>query len=165
MNALRCIGLIVLCLGSGLACAQSIPPAFTPLLVAQADTAGAPVKKQVNKVVPVKKTVAKAKPAKKPVAAKSKSRKREDAIATDLPKAKLDLSLPKTMVNELQPEKKIQAAAPAREKSLLPSYFDEKKSEDFQLNGRLLSNELQLQRRGDNARDVEGAALDFEFKQ
>jgi len=165
MNALRCIGLLVLCLGSGVVFAQSTPLAVNPLLVAQADAAAAPASKPAKKAVPVKKPVAKAKPAKKPVAAKSKGRKQEDAIATDLPKAKLDLSLPKTMVNELQPEKKIQAAAPAREKSLLPSYFDEKKTEDFQLNGRLLSNELQLQRRGDNARDVEGAALDFEFKQ
>ena len=35
----------------------------------------------------------------------------------------------------------------------------------FQLNGRLLSNEMQLQLRNEERREVEGAALDFEFKQ
>ena len=34
----------------------------------------------------------------------------------------------------------------------------------FQINGRLLSNEMQLQMRNEERRDVEGAALDFEFK-
>ncbi|WP_287814837.1 DUF885 family protein, partial [Pseudomonas sp.] len=66
---------------------------MNPLLVAQADAAAAPASKPAKKAVPVKKPVAKAKPAKKPVAAKSKGRKQEDAIATDLPKAKLDIQL------------------------------------------------------------------------
>ncbi|EIK94938.1 hypothetical protein PMM47T1_19506 [Pseudomonas sp. M47T1] len=172
MNALRCIGLLVLCLGSGPAFSQPLPLTATPLLVAQADSAAVPAKKSVKAAPPAKKAPAapkkppaKVAPVKKPVASKTKSRKDADAIAADLPKQKIDLTLPKSMVNTLEPQKKIDAAAPARDKSLLPSYFDEKKSEDFQLNGRLLSNELQLQRRNDNSREVEGAALDFEFKQ
>ncbi len=172
MNALRCIGLIVMCLGSGMACAQSLPHVDSPLLMAQLEHPAAAAKKPAKATAssskaaaPAKKTAAKAAPAKKPVASKTKARKDTDAVAADLPKAKLDLSLPKAMVNNLEPAKKTEAAAPPREKSLLPSYFDEKKTEDFQLNGRLLSNELQLQRRNDNNREVEGAALDFEFKQ
>ena len=174
MNALRCIGMLVLCLGSGMACSQSLPLNASPLLVAQADSSAVPAKKAAKAAPAAKKVApAKKKPAasatkavkKKPVASKSKSRKEADAVAVDLPKAKIDLTLPKTMVNNLEPQKKIDAAAPAREKTLLPSYFDEKKSEDFQLNGRLLSNEMQLPRRNDSNREVEGAALDFEFKQ
>ena len=157
----------MLCLGSGMACAQSLPSTEPFPLLAQADGAHAAVKKApVKKAAPVvKKPAAKPKPVKKPVASKTKARKDADAVAADLPKAKLDLSLPKAMVNTLEPAKKTEAQAPARDQSLLPSYFDEKKTEDFQLNGRLLSNELQLQRRNENTREVEGAALDFQFKQ
>jgi hypothetical protein len=35
----------------------------------------------------------------------------------------------------------------------------------FQLNGRLINNEMQLQLRNDSRRDVEGAAIEFEFPQ
>ena len=35
----------------------------------------------------------------------------------------------------------------------------------FQLNGRLINNEMQLQLRNDSRREVEGAAIDFEFRQ
>jgi hypothetical protein len=35
----------------------------------------------------------------------------------------------------------------------------------FQLNGRLINNEMQLQLRNDSRRDVEGAAIDFEYRQ
>ena len=34
----------------------------------------------------------------------------------------------------------------------------------FQLNGRLINNEMQLQLRNEERREVEGAALEFEFK-
>jgi hypothetical protein len=43
-------------------------------------------------------------------------------------------------------------------------FGDKASSSPFQLNGRLLNNEMQLQRRNEERRDVEGAALDFEFK-
>jgi hypothetical protein len=35
----------------------------------------------------------------------------------------------------------------------------------FQLNGRLINNEMQLQLRNDSRHDVEGAAIDFEYRQ
>ena len=53
-------------------------------------------------------------------------------------------------------------------KPLLPSMFPQKPVSDdspFQLNGRLINNEMQLQLRNDSRHDVEGAAIDFEFRQ
>ena len=104
-------------------------------------------------------------PAKKraPVASKSKSAR--EIAKKRLPSAKLDLSLPPEMVKQLQP---IGTMPMPKHKPLLPNLFGEKPAEDspFQLNGRLLSNEMELQLRNE-ARDqqIEGAALDFEFKQ
>lgn len=106
------------------------------------------------------------------VAAKSRSRKKAEVIATDIPAAKLDLSLPKDMVKQLQPpgkpEGETSGAAPvaADGKPLLPSLFAPKsEGEPFELNGRLLTNEMDLQLRNDSRREVDGAALDFKFKQ
>lgn len=106
------------------------------------------------------------------VAAKSKSRKNAEVIATDIPAAKLDLSLPKDMVKQLQPPGKPEMAASADAptatdgKPLLPSLFAPKaEGEPFELNGRLLTNEMDLQLRNESRREVDGAALDFKFKQ
>ena len=150
---------VVLCLlmmghvpGAMAAAAQEKTPA--------AATAKKPV--TAKKTVPAKKTPQKkAAPAKKraPVASKSKSAK--EVAKTPLPSAKLDLSLPKDMVQELKPPGSV--TLPKRE-PILPQMFGEKNS-GFQLNGRLLSNEMQLQLRNEERREVEGAALDFEFKQ
>lgn len=139
--------------------AHAAAPVSGPLL--------AEAKPQVQKV-PAKTKA----PAKKPAAAKkapakatkSASRKKADAIAAPLPKAKLDLRLPPGMVEQIKPVEQIEAEI---RKPLLPSMFGEKPSTDspFQLNGRLLSNEMQLQLRNDSRQDVEGAAIDFEFKQ
>ena len=86
-------------------------------------------------------------------------------VAKPLPKPKLDLSLPASMVENLTPE----VGDPAmRRKPLLPSMFPQKPvSHDspFQLNGRLINNEMQLQLRNDSRHEVEGAAIDFEFRQ
>ncbi len=108
----------------------------------------------------------------KAVASKSKARKSADVIASDIPAAKLDLSLPKDMVNQLQPPGQAEAAKPvtaapsADGKPLLPSLFTSKDgAEPFQLNGRLLTNEMDLQLRNESRREVDGAALDFKFKQ
>lgn len=117
--------------------------------------------KAVKTAAPVKKAQSKkATPAKKrrPVASKSKSA--SEVAKTKLPPAKLDLSLPKDLVEELKPKGAVEL--PKRE-AILPQMFGEKDS-GFQLNGRLLSNEMQLQLR-EERREVEGAALDFEFKQ
>ena len=112
-------------------------------------------KKAPAKKAPAQKTVKK----RAPIASKSKSAR--EVAKTKLPAAKLDLSLPKDMVEELKPEGTVEL--PKRE-AILPQMFGEKNS-GFQLNGRLLSNEMQLQLRNEERRDVEGAALDFEFKQ
>lgn len=81
-------------------------------------------------------------------------------------KAKLDLSLPQELVRELEPPANVISA---RRKPLLPPMFGDKgrtdESGSFELGGRLISNEMQLQMRNDNRRDVDGAALDFKFKQ
>ncbi|MOA69431.1 hypothetical protein D3C78_1976180 [compost metagenome] len=52
---------------------------------------------------------------------------------------------------------------PQRE-PLLPEMFGDKSS-PFQLNGKLLNNEMQLQLRNEERREVDGALLEFEFKQ
>lgn len=81
-------------------------------------------------------------------------------------KAKLDLSLPPDLVRELEPPANV---ITGKRKPLLPPMFSDKSAErdasNFELNGRLLSNEMQLQMRNESRRDVEGAALDFKFKQ
>lgn len=109
-------------------------------------------------------------PAKKPTSVKkraptgSQSRLASEVASTSLPPAKLDLSLPPEMVKLLQPA----GTQPLPKRTpLLPPMFGEKPKDGspFQLNGRLLNNEMQLQRRSEERRDVDGAALDFEFKQ
>ncbi|HDS1774416.1 hypothetical protein NPS33_16045 [Pseudomonas putida] len=144
MNALRRFVLIV-CLLS--LCCSVVPTlAAQPVPRAQA----AP-----GKQVPRKAT---AKPAHKPLS---------KAVAKPLPKTKLDLSLPVDMVNNLEPN--VGTPSPIqRRKPLLPPMFTEKPETNdspFQLNGRLINNEMQLQLRNDSRHDVEGAAIDFEYRQ
>lgn len=106
-----------------------------------------------------------------PVASKSKS-PAQVVKETRLPKAALDLSLPPDMVKQLAPPPGVITAANkpkapnAGAKPLLPKMFPDANSDpDFQLQGRLLSNEMQLQLRNESRKEVEGAALDFKFKQ
>ena len=98
-----------------------------------------------------------------PIASKSKSARQ---IAKQrIPSANLDLSLPPDMVKQLQP---LGTIPMPKHKPLLPNMFGEKPEQDspFQLNGRLLSNEMELQLRNEAGdRQIEGAALDFQFKQ
>jgi hypothetical protein len=148
MNLLRSFALIVclapLCLPSG------VVQAAQPAAHEQGRTAK-PAAKQPAK--PVKR---KAKPAHKPVS---------QEVRQPLPKAKLDLSLPVDMVKELEPNV---GSSTTRRKPLLPPMFTEKPETDdspFQLNGRLINNEMQLQLRNDSRREVEGAAIEFEFRQ
>lgn len=94
-----------------------------------------------------------------------KSRSAHDIAKKRLPSAKLDLHLPPEMVRQLRPLGTVPMPA---HKPLLPNMFGEKSVEEspFQLNGRLLSNEMDLQLRNEYRRnEIEGAALDFEFKQ
>ncbi|MHC8318396.1 translation initiation factor 2 [Pseudomonas sp. LB3P31] len=130
--------------------AQETPSASTAATKPAAAKKTAPAQK---KTAPVKK--------RKPIASKSKSA--SEIAKIPLPSAKLDLSLPKDMVEELDP---VGTVPLPKHDALLPQMFGDKTgSSPFQLNGRLLSNEMQLQLRNEERRDVEGAALEFEFKQ
>lgn len=102
-------------------------------------------------------------PKRAPVASKSKSA--HEVAQKRLPAAKLDLSLPPDMVRQLRP---LGTIPMPQHKPLLPNMFGEKPAEEspFQLNGRLLSNEMGLQLRNEaRQNEIDGAALDFEFKQ
>jgi hypothetical protein len=118
-----------------------------------------------KKPVPAKKAPAKkAAPAKKRAPIASKSKSAHEVVRTQLTPAQLDLSLPSDMVRHLQP---LGSLPQPKNVPLLPPMFAEKPVDNsaFQINGRLLSNEMQLQLRNEERREVEGAALDFEFKQ
>ncbi|PCR95124.1 translation initiation factor 2 [Pseudomonas sp. FW215-R2] len=138
-------------------------PAVMAAAVSEKPTAASTVKKPVasKKAAPAKEKQQKAAPAKKRAPIASKSKSASEVAKTPLPPARLDLSLPKDMVQQLKPVGTV--PLPKRE-AILPQMFGEKNS-GFQLNGRLLSNEMQLQLRNEERREVEGAALDFEFKQ
>jgi hypothetical protein len=127
--------------------------------VQEKPTASATSKKPApaKKATPVKKKPAAVK--KRPPIA-SKSKPASEIVKTKLPSADLDLSLPQGMVEELKP---IGTVALPRHDAVLPQMFGDKAG-PFQLNGRLINNEMQLQRRNEDRREVEGAALEFEFK-
>lgn len=167
MNALRPLALILFLSlpwysGGLLHAAQ--PPAKEQ---AQQGKAGKPASKVAAK--PVAKAPAKAvvkpKPKPKPKQKSSSRSKGVSKVASQpVPAAKLDLSLPTDMVKHLKPDV---GDASSPRKPLLPSMFSEKPVTDdspFQLNGRLINNEMQLQLRNDSRRDVEGAAIEFEFR-
>ena len=155
-------------IGMVLACLLSV---FDGGFILAANAADKPVatprEQSVKKALPVKKNDAtkKAAPQKKrpPIASKSKSAS-ELVKTTDLPSTKVDLSLPPEMVRQLQP---LGSVPLVKRTPLLPPLFGEKPKEDgkFQLNGRLISNELQLQMRNEDHREIEGAALEFQFNQ
>ena len=105
-----------------------------------------------------------------PVANKSKAAS-QVVKETRLNKVPLDLSLPPEMVKQLTPPANVITSAsktkpqPAGAKPLLPKMFPDANADpDFQMQGRLLSNEMDLQLRNEARKDVEGAALDFTFK-
>lgn len=146
------LGLLMIGQAPGvMAAAAQEKPAATSTTKKAVKTAAPAKKAQAKKNATVKK--------RRPVASKSKSA--SEVAKTKLPPAKLDLSLPKDMVEDLKPQGAVEL--PKRE-AILPQMFGEKDN-GFQLNGRLLSNEMELQLRNEARRDVEGAALDFEFKQ
>ncbi|VVN02002.1 translation initiation factor 2 [Pseudomonas fluorescens] len=136
-------------------------PGVVAAAVQEKPAATSPAKKNppAQKTATAKKTQQKVIKKRKPVASKSKPA--SEVVKTRLPSARLDLSLPKDMVEELKPKGTVEL--PKRE-PILPQMFGEKNN-GVQLNGRLLSNEMQLQLRNEERREVEGAALDFEFKQ
>ncbi|AKA82062.1 Translation initiation factor 2 (GTPase) [Pseudomonas synxantha] len=153
------IGLLSLCNVSGVLAATPVGDSTPAASVEQ--------KASVKKPTPVKKAPAtqkKAAASKKRAPVASKSKSAHEVAQTKLPPAQLDLSLPSDMVRLLQP---IGTMPKPKSVPLLPPMFGEKPTDNsaFQINGRLLSNEMKLQLRNDERRDVEGAALDFEFKQ
>ncbi|WP_087499909.1 hypothetical protein [Pseudomonas sp. SID14000] len=163
MNALRRFVLILclvpLCSLAGVAqAAQPAGQAQAARPVQKAKPAQKATARPVQKQAVKKAGNSKAKPVRKPVSKE---------VAKPLPKAKLDLSLPADMVDNLEPD--VGSLSPIqRRKPLLPPMFTEKPEANdspFQLNGRLISNEMQLQLRNDSRRDVEGAAIDFEYRQ
>jgi len=164
MKALRCFALLFclapLCFSSGALQAASTAPVAAPARAVTASKAAAgkastpPAKAAVRKK-------AKAKPV-----ARNKRKAVSKAVAKPVPKAKLDLSLPTHLVDKLEPE--VNTLSSQRRKPLLPSMFPDNPPADdspFQLNGRLINNEMQLQLRNDSRREVEGAAIDFQFRQ
>lgn len=165
MKSHRCLALS-LCLGSLLATAAALgaqPAAQDPVEVRREQ----PAKPQARQPAsPKAKAAAKAsmKATAKKKASKARKKPVSKAVSKPLPKSKLDLSLPVEMVEQLEPDVD---SVPPRRKPLLPTMFPEKPTVDspFQLNGRLISNEMQLQLRNDSRRDLDGAAIEFEFKQ
>jgi len=158
---------LVKCLSVGNRLHGSCPGGFLqdkPAAGAAHATKAAPAKKAPASKAKPSASASKSKSAAKKAPAKPKSKWAYQDIKTPLPSAKVDLSLPPEMVKHLQPVGSV--PLPKRE-PLLPQMFGEKPKESspFQLNGRLLSNEMQLQLRNEERRDIEGAALDFEFKQ
>lgn len=157
MKAKYCVGLVLMgvlaALNAVVATAAPVQPASTS---AQTHSVHSAAQRAASeKKTPVKKRV--------PIASKSKSA--HEIAKKRLPAAKLDLHLPPEMVKHLRPLGTIPMPA---HKPLLPNMFGEKSVEEspFQLNGRLLSNEMDLQLRNEYRRnEIEGAALDFEFKQ
>lgn len=144
---------------------------FQPITVLAASTGDKPASSTVSKNTAPAKTspTKKAAPAKKPAAAvkkrppvASKSKPASEVVKTQLPPANLDLSLPRDMVEELDP---VGTVPLPKHDPVLPQMFGDKAgNSQFQLNGRLISNEMQLQLRNEERHEVEGAALEFEFK-
>ncbi|MBM7062113.1 hypothetical protein JQX08_15495 [Pseudomonas sp. UL073] len=79
-----------------------------------------------------------------------------------VPKAKLDLRLPKDLVEDLKPEEPL----PDADKPLLPQLFAPKPSgpSPYQLSGKLITND-RAQQGQDYWDTVEGAQLQIEIKQ
>ncbi|WP_313512860.1 hypothetical protein [Pseudomonas sp.] len=96
---------------------------------------------------------------------KSKGKAQDKAEDTpseevSLAKPKLDLSLPRELVESLEPESK-QKVKGASESGLLPPMFADKENDQqpFQLSGRVISNEIERNS------GIEGAELQFHFRQ
>ena len=151
-RAVLVIGLLSLC---------NVPTLLAATPVSESKPAASA---QNTKPAPAKTAASVKKNAAKKRAAAKKAKSAHEVAETKLPPAQLDLSLPSDMVRHLQP---LGTMPQPKSVPLLPPMFGEKPTDNsaFQINGRLLSNEMRLQLRNEERRDVEGAALDFEFKQ
>lgn len=146
-------------------------PVVAVVAARPAASSAAPVKALQAKSDPLKPPVSRSKSEPSTATLKresvvSKNKSAKDVVRdTHLSQPKLDLSLPPELVQQMTPPKSV-ITAPS--KPILPPMFSSKDSSDkeaFELNGRLLSNEMQLQMRNSERREIEGAALDFKFKQ
>ncbi|OUM07059.1 translation initiation factor 2 [Pseudomonas syringae] len=134
---------------------ESNAPSSAQINKAPATGAGKPSSKAATSKAAVAKREA--------TASNRKAGKEPKAKDVRIKSPKLDLSLPPELVRELDPPAKV---ITSKRKPLLPQMFGESAgASPFELEGRLLTNEMQLQMRNENRRDVEGAALDFKFKQ
>ncbi|MGY2287340.1 hypothetical protein [Pseudomonas gingeri] len=151
--------------GSAMVQAQEASSAKASTATKTSTATAKPTGKAGKTPAPQKKSVPKnTAPVKKRAPVASRSKPASEVVKTRLPPAKLDLSLPQDLVNKMQP---VGTVPLSKSRPLLPQMFGEKPpgQTPFQLNGRLLSNEMDLQLRNESRREVEGAALDFEFKQ
>jgi len=157
MRATYCVGLIL----AGVLAAFSAQGALASQSASETTTAqSTAASKPVKSAAPTQKAAAK-KPAPKVKKSQSASKTKKKRV----PETAIDLSLPPEMVRQLRP---LGAVPMPAHKPLLPNMFAEKQPDEspFQLNGRLLSNEMGLQMRNEaRQNEIEGAALDFEFKQ
>ncbi|MDZ5601879.1 hypothetical protein SJI00_03685 [Pseudomonas sp. RP23018S] len=168
MEFLRRIAL-VLCLGSLGFAAQEVRAAqpVAPAPVADnSTTVKAPAKAAVKPKATAK---AKAKQSVTRTRASSKraSKAAAKAAAASAKAERLDLSLPKSVNMDYKPDLDNEDL-PGRRAPLLPAMFPDTPTTNdnaFQLNGRLISNEMQLQLRNESRRDLEGAAIEFQFRQ
>lgn len=167
MKAIFPAGLVLVCLLSMFNWGSAVAATTPDKAVSSTSTTKVAPTTALKKVAPVKKPD----PARKPAAHKqrppiaSKSRSASEVVrTTELPSTNIDLSLPPEMVRQLQP---IGTVPIVKRAPLLPPLFEEKPKEEskFQLNGRLISNEMQLQLRNEDRREIEGAALEFQFNQ
>ena len=167
MKAIFPAGLVLVCLLSVFNWGSAMAAATPDKAVSSTTTNKLVTTTPVKKAAPVKKPDTAKKPAahkqRPPIASKSKAAS-EVVRTTELPSTNIDLSLPPEMVRQLQP---IGTVPIVKRTPLLPPLFEEKPKEDskFQLNGRLISNEMQLQLRNEDRREIEGAALEFQFNQ
>ena len=144
--------------------APSVPVVPVTAATAAAKAAGRPTRAESEKTASTGSAPATGSN-RKTVDSKSVAQSKKTLKETSRKNARLDLSLPPELAEEVKPAG---AAAAKQRKSILPPMFggkDGESGEPFELNGRLLNNEMQLQMRNDNRRDVEGAALDFKFRQ
>ena len=155
MRATYCVGLVLAGVLTAFgAMAAPANPSAPETVTAQPKAAHSPA----NPAAKAQKAPAKKTPPAKPKSPAKATKKR-------VPTSKVDLSLPPEMVRQLRP---LGAVPMPAHKPLLPNMFVEKQAEEspFQLNGRLLSNEMGLQLRNEaRQNEIAGAALDFEFKQ
>jgi len=89
----------------------------------------------------------------------------DPVVKKELPPVKLDLRLPKDVVQQLEPDKPITKLE--EEKPILPQMFGEKTGQSpFAVGGRLIQREVNERESNDDSwhSDIKGAEVEFEFR-